>query len=92
MGFPPSVAIFRIEKDPAYWQLRNDEFFAYGQNEKTGTQERVKNGWKRHSKVGKRSLQQFLVNCHLASRSKSGLEGLHGSLFLLNEELHSNLF
>lgn len=52
MGFFPPVVIFRIEKDPAYRQLRNDEFFACGQNKTTGTQERVKNGRKSTARSG----------------------------------------
>jgi len=37
-------------------------------------------------------LQQFLVNRDVAASAKSGLEGLQGPLFLLNDKLHANLF
>jgi hypothetical protein len=30
------VVIFRIEKDPAYWQLKNDEFFCLQAERKNG--------------------------------------------------------
>lgn len=43
-------------------------------------------------KAGDSYLQQFLVNRHVSTGSKSRLEGLHGSLFLLHEELKANLF
>lgn len=43
-------------------------------------------------KAGDSFLQQFLVNRNVSTGSKSRLEGLHGSLFLLHEELKANLF
>jgi hypothetical protein len=43
-------------------------------------------------KAGNDFLKQFLMNRDVAASAKSGLEGLQGPLFLLNDKLHANLF
>ena len=48
--------------------------------------------WDGQGKAWDSFLQQFLVNRNVSTGSKSRLEGLHGSLFLLHEELKANLF
>ncbi len=43
-GCFPSVVILRMEKGSGFLTPENDGSFACGQNDKTGTQEKMKNG------------------------------------------------